>query len=172
MGGGLRLGTPHHLAWEGAAAPGTCSELGQCGVGVRVLLLDGLPAAVASWAEERAEVRPSASAFRGRPGRAALTGGLGGGGRPPDAAVQEQDQCGSHRGQQGQAQRQAQDSSQLGAWGSSTAVGSTAEARQPPPATSLTHPPSQPHTHGAGPCWVRPGVLTPGGLCGGAGGWL
>lgn len=163
MGGGLRLGIPHHLAWGGAAAPGTCSELGQRGVGVRVLLLDGLPAAVASWAEERADVRASASAFRGRLGRAALTGGLGGGGRPPEDVVQEQDQCGSHRGQQAQAQGQAQDSSQLRACGEQRWSGVHRGGQGRP-----THPHvSTPHPTGLGPCWGRPVLLPLGGSVGG-----
>lgn len=163
MGGGLRLGIPHHLAWGGAAAPGTCSELGQRGVGVRVLLLDGLPAAVASWAEERADVRASASAFRGRLGRAALTGGLGGGRRPPEDVVQEQDQCGSHRGQQAQAQGQAQDSSQLRACGEQRWSGVHRGGQGRP-----THPHvSTPHPTGLGPCWGRPVLLPLGGSVGG-----
>lgn len=93
---------------------------------------------MASWGGEGAEVSPSASAFRGRLGGAALTGG-----RPPGPVVQE-DQGGSHGGQQAQAQPQAQDSGQLGACREQRCSGVHRGGQGSPAHPHVSTPPSLP----------------------------
>lgn len=170
---------PQAPVGEGPRAPsprGRRSGLGQAGVGVRVLLLDGDPEAVFPWGGEGARLgggQGSHTSQRrsGLGPQRALTGRLGGvGQQSPGPVVQEQDQHSSHGRQQDQAQAQAQDGSQFRACGEAepAGVGST-EGRSPLPLSPSLH---SSLGLGEGPAGAKPGPLTLGGLCVGRRGFL